>query len=298
MWRAPRRRSSKLPLKCLSRRIPKNYLGEFYLSQGKTAEADKQFRQALALDPQNGPALMNLATMQVRAGQTDQAEQTYRQIAALPEKQYKPIHAQFLFQSGKRDLAIAEFEKLTAADPEDRNLRTDLVKAYLAVNRVGDAERVLTAALKKNGLDVDALIQRSRIYLDSGKYAQAQADLNQVLHFRSNSAEAHYLLAKVSQGRGDTALQKQELGQALKLDPTYVLARVELAQALLASQAAQSALQLLDETPKEQKLTALHSVTAQLGALDPGTIGGSTQRDRLSPGGGRSSGGALAGCNA
>jgi tetratricopeptide (TPR) repeat protein len=235
---------------------PKIYLGDFYLSQNKTAEAEQQFRQALALDPQNGPALMNLATMQVRAGQSDQAEQTYQQISALPEKQYKPIHAQFLFQSGKRDQAIAEFEKLTAADPEDRNLRTELVQAYLAVNRVGDAERVLTAALKKNGLDVDALIQRSRIYLNSGKYAEAQADLNQVLHFRSNSAEAHYLLAKVSQGRADSALQKQELGQALKLDPTFLLARVELAQALLASQGAQSALQLLDEAPKDQKLAA------------------------------------------
>ena len=51
---------------------------------------------------------------------------------------------------------------------------------------MGDAERVLTAALKKNGLDVDALLQRSRIYLASGKLAEAQTDLNQVLHFRND----------------------------------------------------------------------------------------------------------------
>ena len=234
---------------------PRVYLGGFYLAQGKTAEAEQQFRQALVIDPKHGAALINLGAMQEKAGQTDQAEQTYRQVAALPEKQYKPIHAQFLYKSGKRDQAVAEFEKLAAADPADRNLRSELVSAYLAMNRVGDAEKVLTAALKKNGLDVDALLQRSRIYLGSGKYDEAKADLIRVLHFRSGSAEAHYLLAKVGQAREDTASQKQELGEALRADPEYLPARIDLAQLLLANRDAQSTLHLLDETPQDQKGT-------------------------------------------
>ena len=164
---------------------PSVYLGGFYLAQGKTAEAEQQFRQALAINPNHGPALMSLAAMQEKARQTDQAEQTYRKVAALPDRQYKPIHAKYLYNSGKRDQAVAEFEKLLAADPTNRDLRTELITAYLALNRVGDAEKVLTAALKKNGRDVDALLQRSRIYLGSGKLAEAHADLNQVLHFRS-----------------------------------------------------------------------------------------------------------------
>jgi tetratricopeptide (TPR) repeat protein len=113
----------------------------------------------------------------------------------------------------------------------------------------------LTAALKKNGLDVDALLQRSRIYLGSGKHAEAQKDLNQVLHFRNDSAEAHYLLSKVGQAREDTAFQKQELGQVLRVDPKNLAARVELARLLLANRGSQSALQLLDEAPPDQKGT-------------------------------------------
>ena len=38
----------------------------------------------------------------------------------------------------------------------------------------------------------------SRIYLDAGKHAEAQADLNQVLHYRSNSAEALPRIRKVT----------------------------------------------------------------------------------------------------
>ena len=243
--------SSRLP----KTPAPKIYLGQFYLSQSRAPEAEQQFRQALATDPKNGTALMELGAMQVKAGHSDQADQTYRQAAALPGRQYKAVHAKFLFRSGKRDQAVAEFEKLAAADPEDLNLRTNLVETYLMVNRAGDADKVLTAALKKNGLDQDALIRRSRIYLDWGKYTEAENDLNQMLHFRKDSAEAYYLLAKVSQGRANTTKQKQQLQEALNIDPTFLAARIDLARALLASQNAKPALTLLDEAPENQMNT-------------------------------------------
>jgi len=232
---------------------PNVYLGGFYLALGRTADAEQQFRRALQIDPKHGPALLELAAMLMRAGQTEQAEQAYRQVSALPEKRYRPIHALYLYQSGKSDQAIAEFERLTKDDPSDRNVRTDLVSSYLALNRVHDAEKVLTTALQKNGLDVDALLQRSRICLGSQKYAEAEADLNQVLHFRRDSAEAHYLLAMVQLGRGRTTIQQQELGEALRLDPHYLPARIELAKTLIASGGAHSVLPLLDQAPEEQK---------------------------------------------
>jgi tetratricopeptide (TPR) repeat protein len=235
---------------------PRVYLGGFYLALGRTPEAEQEFRRALEIDPKNGPALLNLGAMQVRAGHPEQAEQTYRLVAALPQKQYKPIHALYLFQSGKSAQALAEFEKLAKDDPADRNLRTYLVRAYLATNRVGDAEKVLTAALKKNGLDTDAMLQRSRIYLASGKYNEAETDLHQVLHFRNESAEAHYLLSKVGRGREDAAMQKDELGQTLRLDARFLEARLDLARLLLVDRGAQSALQLLEAAPQDQKGSA------------------------------------------
>ncbi|MBZ5582678.1 MAG: tetratricopeptide repeat protein [Acidobacteriia bacterium] len=235
--------------------VPVVYLGGFYLSTGRSAEAEQQFRRALDLDPKYGPALIALGAMQVRAGQAAEAEQTYRRLSALPDKAYRPLHALYLFQSGKRDEAVAEMEKLAKQDPEDRDARTRLVRGYLALNRIGDAERVLTAALKRNRLDTDALLQRSRIYLGSAKYAEAESDLNQVLRFR-NDAEAHYLLSKLHQARGHNELRPQELGEALRVDPRFAAARLELAQVLTTTGGAQSALKLLDEAPEDQRRTA------------------------------------------
>lgn len=234
---------------------PVVYLGGFYLALGKTAEAEQQFRHALEIDPKHGPALIALGAMQVRAGQPDQAEQTYRQLSALSDKRYKPLHALFLFQSGKRDQAVAELEKLAREDPEDRDARTRLVTAYLAVNRAGDAEKTLTAALKKNPRDTDALLQRSRIYLGNARYAEAESDLNQVLRFRKD-AEAHYLLSKLHQARGEATVRQQELGIVLQMNPAFTTARTELAQMLIANRGADSALKILDEAPVEQRGTA------------------------------------------
>jgi tetratricopeptide (TPR) repeat protein len=232
---------------------PRIYLAGFYFAQGKTAESEQQLRDALKIDPQNGTVLAQLAAMQAHEGQKDQAEQTYRQLAALPGRQYKSVHALYQLQSGKREEAVAELEKLAAADPEDRNIRTELVRAYLLLNRVADAERVLTAALKRNGLDVDALLQRSRIYLIGRRLDAAEADLNRVLHFRSNSAEAHYLLSQVGKARDNTAIQKLELGETLRLDPTFLSARIELARLLLAERAPDAVLKLMDDAPQSQK---------------------------------------------
>jgi Flp pilus assembly protein TadD len=235
----------------------RNFLGEFYAAHGRAPEAEQQFRQALALDPKNGSALMDLGAIEANAGQTDEAEKTYRQAAALPERQYKPVHAEFLLRSGKHDQAVAEFEKLAAADPEDINLRTKLVDTYLALHRAGDAERVLNAAVKKNGLDEDARMRRSRIYLDLGRYTEAESDLNQVLHLHKDSAQAYYLLSKVHQGRGIASKEKRALEEVLKIDPGFLVARIDLAKTLLASQSAASALTVLDEAPDYQLNEAL-----------------------------------------
>jgi tetratricopeptide (TPR) repeat protein len=232
---------------------PVFYLGEFYLALSKTTEAEQQFRRALTLDPKYGPALLQLGAMQARAGQNDQAEQTFKQLSAIGENRYKPAYALFLFQSGKREAAVTEFEKLAKEDPSDREARTRLVKAYLAVNRAADAEKILTAALKKNSKDVDALLQRSRLYLAAGKYTETQQDLNQVLRVRPTSGEGHYMMSRLHLAKGAAENRKQELGEALKVEPGFLAARIELAQILLGSNAAKTAIQVLDEAPAQQK---------------------------------------------
>jgi tetratricopeptide (TPR) repeat protein len=241
-------------------------LGALYLSEGRLPEAEQQFWGALKIDPKNGPALLKLAAIQLRAGRVDDADRTFRRLSALPDKQYKPAHAIFLFRTDKRDAAIAEFEKLAKADPSDRDAETRLVSAYMFVNRMADAARVLNASLHRNPKNVDTLLLRSRMYLQQGKTDAALADLKQAIGYRNESPEAHYLLSQVRARKGDTTQQRQELSETLRLNPRYAPARLALAQLLLNTDAAQSAVNLLNEAPKDQRRTPV-MVTQRAWAL-------------------------------
>ncbi len=227
------------------------YLGQFYISQHRAAEAEQQFQRALSVDPRHGVALFDLAKLQYSAGRIPEAEQSFQRLSGLPG--FKPVYAIFLFQAGRKDEAVKEFERLAKADPEDRAARTRLVTVYWSLNRLPEAERILNQALKKNTKDLDALLQRGEMDLRAGKYAQADADLNEVLHLKPGAPEVHYILAKLHRARGAESTYRQELTKALELNPYLLPVRLELAQALLAANNAQAALDVLDQAPQSQK---------------------------------------------
>ena len=228
-------------------------LAQFYLIVNRIDDGLSQVRHALDIDPKNGPALFTLANIQLRTGKKEEAEQTYARLSALPDKQYRPLHATYLFQAGKTDAAIAEFEKLAKADPADRIARTRLVAAYVTSGKPDQAQKILTEALKHNTKDVDALLQRSQLYLQSGNTAGAEADLRQVLHFRPDSGEAHLALARLYNATRSPLLQRQELNEAVRLNPRLVPARTELVQVLLREGNSASALELIGQTPADQR---------------------------------------------
>jgi len=228
-------------------------LGRFYLVVHKPEQAEQQFRRAIQLDPHDGRPLMDLGMSLFHAGRQAEAGRVFQQVAALPDKTYKPVYAIFLLETGKRDAAIQEFERLAAADPSDRAARTRLVKTYLLAARPRDAEKILDAAIKKNPKDADALLQRSELALQAGRYQDAQNDLNLVLHFSPESAEPHVILASLYAARGEALSQRQELSEALRLNPGLIAVRLDLARLLIASKAAPTALEVLDQTPEPQK---------------------------------------------
>jgi tetratricopeptide (TPR) repeat protein len=228
-------------------------LSHFYRLVDKKPDADAAIRKAIEVHPENVDALFELALMQVRSRQMNDAGATFARLAASGDPRFRAHHAMFLFDTGKRDEAIREFEGLVSKYPDDRQTRTGLVIAYTANNRVDDAGKLLDQALKRNPKDVDALELRARIYLAAGKVSEADQDLNTVLHFRPDSADAHYLRAKAFQARNERQSYQQELGEALRLRPEFIDARLETSRSLRATRHPDTALTYLDQAPAAQK---------------------------------------------
>lgn len=228
-------------------------LADFYLSAQNAANAEKQFRSVLDSQPHNGLALLGLAAAQVEQGHNKQAEETYRQISLLGDPKYKQIYPGYLLSQKRYGEAIKTLEELAKADLRDRETRNRLVVACLLGNQRLKAEQIITKALNSNPKDADALILYAAILLTAGKYDQAEQKLFLVLTFRPDSDAAHALLSRVHQARGQTLEERQELNEALRINPNLLEARLELSRNLISGNAANAALEVLNESPKQQK---------------------------------------------
>jgi tetratricopeptide (TPR) repeat protein len=230
-------------------------LGRFYVLIRELDKAEPQFRRALELDPANPRAMLSLGAIQIAGNRLTEADATYQRLASLGIARYKPIHAVFLYQTGKREAAVAEFEKLAKADPSDRDARLRLFSADIALGRYAQAEAVVNDALKKNPNDTGALLLRSEWELQRRQPAKAKDDLQQVLRFKPDSAVAHFRLARAAAMQGMASSQEQELNEALRVDPKFLPARLALAEKYEAENHPNLALRVIDEAPAGQAKT-------------------------------------------
>ena len=244
--------ASDAPKSAAARRL----LGEFFASQNRPADAEAVLLQALTLDQADGPTLMDLALLESAQGRKEQAEQTYKRLSTI--EGYKSVYAKFLYHEGRSE-AIPEFQRLVKENPDDRQMRTDLILAYRTANHAAEADKLLDGALKKNNKDADALLQRAEIEIERGQYEPAEVDLNQLLKLRPNGPEVHYVMGKLNQARGKALIYRQELTEALRLNPSLLPVRVELAQNLLDSKEYGTVLDLVDRAPTSQRSLSLLS---------------------------------------
>jgi Tfp pilus assembly protein PilF len=228
-------------------------LGRLFLQTNHPEQGEPELRRALALDPQYAPALLSLALLQTNRNRPDEAEQIYRQLSTNRDADYRHLYGLFLFQHGKAEAALNEFQRLARQSPDDRAARTRLVAAYVALHRTAEAQKVLTAVLNKNSKDTDALLQRAGLYLQSGDLANADHDLEWVIHYRPDSAPAYFEAAIAKRMEGSMQSERRDLLQALALAPSYLPARLALARNYLAVHDYKSALNLVDGAPAQQK---------------------------------------------
>lgn len=229
-------------------------LGDLYASQSQPEKAEREFRRALELNPGSGAGLLSLGRVQIAQNRLTEAEETYKRLAALPEKEYKPFYAIFLYNTNRHDDALRELKKLVKSDPNDRYGRTLLVSAYFIMSKVTEADGVLTAALKHNPKDLDALLQRGELYLKLGRIGDSEKDLKEFLRFKSSSAEAHAALGDVYKIQGEVRKHRQESITALELAPRQPTMRLAVAESFRAAQQPKSALDVIDQAPADQKM--------------------------------------------
>ncbi|MBD8897934.1 2OG-Fe(II) oxygenase family protein [Rhodanobacter sp. DHG33] len=225
-------------------------LGALRLGLGDADGAEALLRRALALDPNWAPTLATLGELLLNGGREEEAEPLLRRAAAkLPQAALllarhcndrqrpaealaiveplcatgrAPIelvaqHVNALAALGRRDDAVAFYQRLADSAPEESVATHALAIALGAAARHRDAERIAGLALARGHRAAGVHFTHARSLVALGEFARAEAALRDGLLQEPRNVEAHDHLARLVWMRtGDLAQSTALLDSALQ----------------------------------------------------------------------------------
>jgi len=130
---------------------------------------------------------------------------------------------------------------------ENKKHDTDTGSAQVQIAMTTRQIDELAAHLKKNPKDPSALLQRATRELDSGNIDGADKDVKALLDLKAFSPLLTFDQARIAGARGETVRQGDLLAEALRSNPQFLPARLELSRLLVASGKAKDAIGVLDQ---------------------------------------------------
>jgi tetratricopeptide (TPR) repeat protein len=232
-------------------------LADIRASQAAWPEALDLLTQALARR-QSAEIYFRRSELHRLAGE---AERAASDLAAAIEYQpsYAPARlaqAQGFEQAGKWAEAVAEYQFLTEAYPQEASYWRRLGAAALNEGRTEQAKESLSEALRRDSADAEAWYLRAKCLLQLGQAEAALADASMSVQLFPARAESWYFRGRIHLDTGNDEAGRQDLEKALRLDPSLSEAYVQRARLYQRKGQAEAALRDLDRA-------------AQLGVASP-----------------------------
>lgn len=134
--------------------------GTHLLFQLKPAEAAKEFRTELQISPQHSPAMLELARIDIDAGNQAEALPLARHAAEIDPANPDSHHilGRALLAAGQTKEGAQELEAAERLAPDSADIHFQLANAYRQLGRKVDADREMSTyvSLKKKSQDLDA----------------------------------------------------------------------------------------------------------------------------------------------
>lgn len=171
--------------------FPYNLAGAAYLQNGNIGAARASFERVLAIAPNYLPALMNLASIDLREGKTGAARQRYLRILTHDPKEPRAMIAlsQLAEKAGDINEAISRLEQFGKLKIKAISPRLKLYTLYRQANRTKEANRLINELIKKYPRAPTVLLAKARNEASAGKTANAIATLRAAFQRTKKSHE-------------------------------------------------------------------------------------------------------------
>ncbi len=209
-------------------------IGARHRQAGQLAEAQRVYRDALRLDPQNPDALHALGSMALEAGQVEQALQLIGE-AARREPSQAVFHANLAEAyrlSGDLARAVACNQTALRLQPQLAFAHFNLGGLYFQTGDLPAAEQCYRQVVEALPGHAQGQLQLARVLYNRGKFADAEAGFRQAVHLAPSDAQAHLGLGLALQARQEQGGAKTSFEAALAIDPSDAKAHNNLANVL------------------------------------------------------------------
>jgi protein O-GlcNAc transferase len=203
---------------------PRFLLGVALERTGEKAAAVESFEGALGLDPRDFETLVHLGNAYLDSKRAAEAEKEYRSALEI-QPTYAPALlglAQSL-DAQKRPEAAEAYGKYLSTQPADIAMRTRLVHLLLEQEKYDDALAELDRASVGQAPTVDSLKLRADIQIGQKHLDDAIATLKQAIALAPDNAQLHGGLGRLFLQEHDFASAEKELNVALGLDKNNVI---------------------------------------------------------------------------
>lgn len=177
-------------------------LGDLDAARGRAAEAEKEYRKALALDEPAWAAHLNLADLQRAWGRDDLARETLEAALELGPDVPELLHAMglLLVRAGEREAALSWLERAAEGAPGSGRFAYVYGIALWSQGSQADGVRVLSDALASHPFDAE-LLRAMVSYLDElGRADEAREYARRLVEVRPEDPEARELLGRLGGG--------------------------------------------------------------------------------------------------
>ena len=194
--------------------------GSSALQAGHYPEAEKNYREALALDPHALPVLNNLAIAVARQSRPEEAIQLYKR--ALQEKPGDAVTERNLglayFSAHQYQSALPLLASFAKTTPNFQSLALCGIDLF-ALDRYADAAPYLERAHQLRPNDLETLNMLGKTWLRLKQYARVTTVFDEIMAIDPNSAEAHTMMAMAYDELYREADAIREFEAALAVDP-------------------------------------------------------------------------------
>jgi tetratricopeptide (TPR) repeat protein len=219
--------------------MPLNALGNLLAREGRTDEAIGDYERALRDGvPDNVVNAHNaLGIVLSGLGKTAEAERHFSAALAInPNRESVRENLGLLYmKEGKFDAAVNEFQLALQIRPDFSNARRNLANASALLGRFDEARREMGSAIERGPDSLEVCSALADFLQVRGEFAKALPFYREIVAKAPAMAEAHnslgFTLAKM--GRNAEALEHYE--KAARLNPMFIPAQFNLGASLLQS---------------------------------------------------------------